>query len=162
MAEVRTALNETQREAIKGNKICTLTLNFVEGKITGPCLKSGDRTLETDVAIATNLIDPNSNTARTNKGQPVLIGSDVQPSLGLSDGETISQIAMAPVPEEQAKASKAGVVVQVIAKCKGNTERGLGLGPAKLKMMTTMMMMVDTIHPLSQGHRPSSRSNMVS
>lgn len=131
MAEVRTALNETQREAIKGNKICTLTLNFVEGKITGPCLKSGDRILETDVAIATNLIDPNSNTARTNEGQPVLIGSDVQPSLGLSDGETISQIAMAPVPE--AKASKAGVIVQVIAKCKGNTEKGLGLGTCKNK-----------------------------
>ena len=133
MAEVRTALNETQREAIKGNKICTLTLNFVEGKITGPCLQSGDRTLEADVAIATNLTDPNSNTAHTHEGQPVLIGSDVQPSLGLSDGETISQIAMASVPKEQAKASKAGVVVQVIAKCKGNTEKGLGLGTCKDK-----------------------------
>lgn len=133
MAEVRTALNETQREAIKGNKICTLTLNFVEGKITGPCLTSGDRTLEADVAIATNLTDPNSNTAHTHEGQPVLIGSDVQPSLGLSDGETISQIAMASVPKEQAKASKAGVVVQVIAKCKGNTEKGLGLGTCKDK-----------------------------
>lgn len=128
MAEVRTALNETQREAIKGNKICTLTLNFVEGKITGPCLKSGDRTLGADVAIATNLIDPNSNTARNDEEQPVLIGSDVQPSLGLNDGETISQIAMAPVPEEQTQASKAGVVVQVIAKCKGNTEKGFGFG----------------------------------
>ncbi|WP_299489024.1 prepilin-type N-terminal cleavage/methylation domain-containing protein [Acaryochloris sp. IP29b_bin.137] len=133
MAEVRAALNETQREAIKGNKVCTLTLNFVDGKITGPCLKTGDRTLETDVEIATNLTDPNSNTARTNEGQPVLIGSDVQPSLGLSDGETISQIAMAPVPQEQAKASKAGVVVQIIAKCKGNTESGLGLGTCKDK-----------------------------
>lgn len=131
MAEVRTALNETQREAIKGNKVCTLTLNFVEGKITGPCLTTGDRTLETDIAIATNLIDP--NTARSDEEQPVLIGSDVQPSLGVSDGETISQIAMAPVPEEQAEASKAGVVVQVIAKCKGNTKKGLGLGTCKDK-----------------------------
>ena len=132
MAEVRTALNETQREAIKGNKVCTLTLNFVEGKITGPCLKTGDRTLEADVAIATNLTDPSSSSA-TDEGQPILIGSDVQPSLGLSDGETVSQIAMVPLPEDRANAPKAGMVVQVIAKCKGNTEKGLGLGTCKDK-----------------------------
>lgn len=132
MAAVRTALNETQREAIKGNKVCTLTLNFVEGKITGPCLKTGDRTLEADVAIATNLTDPSSSSA-TDEGQPILIGSDVQPSLGLSDGETVSQIAMVPLPEDRANAPKAGMVVQVIAKCKGNTEKGLGLGTCKDK-----------------------------
>lgn len=130
MAEVRAALNETQREAIKGNKVCTLTLNFVEGKITGPCLKTGDRTLDADVAIATNLTDPNANTAQK-EGQPVLIGSDIQPSLGLSDGETVSQIALAADPEDQANVSQAGMVVQVIAKCKGNTEKGLGLGTCK-------------------------------
>lgn len=132
MAEVRAALNETQREAIKGNKICTLTLNFVEGKITGPCLKTGDRTLDTDVAIATNLTDPSSSTVHDDEGQPVLVGSDVQPSLGLSDGETVSKIAIAPVSEDKVKVSKAGMVVQVIAeKCKGNTSKGLGLGTCK-------------------------------
>ena len=114
MAEVRSALNETQREAIRRNTICTLTLNFVDGKITGSCLKSGDRTLDADVAIATNLTDPSSSEA-PNEGQPVLIGSDVQPSLGLNDGETVSQIALAPAPEDEANVSKAEVVVQIIA-----------------------------------------------
>ncbi|ABW30796.1 pilus assembly FimT family protein [Acaryochloris marina] len=130
MAKVRAALNETQREAIKGNKICTLTLNFVDGKITGPCLRTGDRTLNTDVEIATNLTDTNSSTAQ-NEGQPVLIGSDVQPSLGLSDGESVSQIALAPGSEDKANLPKAGMVVQVITKCKGNTSRGLGFGTCK-------------------------------
>ncbi|ABW30767.1 type II secretion system protein [Acaryochloris marina] len=126
MAEVRSALNETQREAIKGNKICTLTLNFVEGKITGPCLKSGDRTLDADVAIVTNLTDPSSSEA-LDEGQPVLIGSDVQLSLGLSDGESVSQIAMAASPENTVNDSKAGMVVQIIAHHKngnGNKEGG--------------------------------------
>lgn len=130
-ADVRSALNETQREAIKGNKICTLTLNFVEGKITGPCLKTGDRTLDTKVDIATNLTDPNSSASLDEKRKPVLISSDVQPSLGLNDGEQVSQIAMASEAENDIKVSKAGVVVEVIGKCKGNTEKGLGLGTCK-------------------------------
>lgn len=130
MAEVRAALNETQREAIKGNKICTLTLNFVDGKITGPCLKTGDRTLDAEVSIATNLTDPSSSTAE-DEGPSVLVGSDMQPSLGLNNGETVSHIAMASPPEEEAKSPKAGLVVQVITKCKGNTEKGLGLGTCK-------------------------------
>ncbi len=131
MAEVQSALNETQREAIKGNKVCTLTLNFVDGKISGPCLKSGDRTLDSDVAIATNLTDSDSSTAQ-DEAQPVLIGSDVRPYLGLSDGETVSQIALAPLPEDTANVSSAGMVVQVIAeKCQGNIDEGLGLGTCK-------------------------------
>lgn len=133
MAAVRSALNETQREAIKGNKICTLTLDFVEGKVTGPCLVNGDRTLDTNVTIATNLTDPNSSTA-SEDSQPVLIGSDVQPSLGLNDGENISQIALVSDADSKAEAAKAGVVVQIIAeKCKGNTSKGLGLGTCKDK-----------------------------
>ncbi|WP_299404040.1 type II secretion system protein [Acaryochloris sp. IP29b_bin.148] len=134
MAEVRTALNETQREAIRGNKVCTLTLNFVEGTITGPCLITGDRKLDADVAIATNLTDPSSSATPTpSTEQPVLIGSDIQPALGVNDGETVSQIALATAPEPDTNTPKAGIVVQVIAKCKGNTEKGLGLGTCKDK-----------------------------
>lgn len=84
------------------------------------------------MAIATNLTDPSSSET-PDEGQPVLISSDVQPSLGLSDGETVSQIALAPVSEDEANISKARVMVQVIAKCKGNTEKGLGLGTCKNK-----------------------------
>jgi|GEM_PF-2137113 len=130
MAEVRSALNETQREAIKDNKICMLTLNFVEGKVTGTCLTTGDRTLDTSVEIVTNLTDPNSSASLDQKSKPILIGSDVQPSLGFNDGEHVSQIAMASDADTNARAS---IVVQVIAKCKGNTEKGLGLGTCKDK-----------------------------
>lgn len=131
MADVRSALSETQREAIKGNKICTLTLNFVDGKVTGSCLTTGDRTLDTNVDIVTNLTDPNSTASLDDKSNPVLVGSDVQPPLGLNDGEHISQIAMASATERNTKVAKAGIVVQVIAKCKGNTNKGLGLGTCK-------------------------------
>ena len=131
MAEIRSALNETQREAIRGNKICTLTLNFVEGKITGPCLVSGDRMLDTDIAIATNLTNPSLSAASNGKSTPVLISSDISPSFRVNDGEHVSQIAMATEAEANTQASKAGIVVQVIAKCKGNTEKGLGLGTCK-------------------------------
>lgn len=133
MAKVQAALNETQREAIKGNKICTLTLNFDAGRISGSCLKVSDRSLDTSVAIVTNLIDPTANTAQDDESQPVWISSDVQaPSLGLNDGENISQIAMASSPEHKSQWTDAGMVVQVIAeKCKGNTDEGLGLGTCK-------------------------------
>lgn len=132
MAKVRAALNETQREAIKGNKVCTLTLNFDAGQISGSCLKVSDRSLDTDVAIATNLIDPTANTAQDDESQPVWISSDVHPSLGLNDGENVSQIAMAPASENESQWVDAGMVVQVIAeKCKGNTDKGLGIGTCK-------------------------------
>ena len=132
MAKVRAALNETQREAIKGNKVCTLTLNFDAGRISGSCLKVSDRSLDTDVAIATNLIDPTANTAQDDESQPVWISSDVHPSLGLNDGENVSQIAMAPASENKSQWTDAGMVVQVIAeKCKGNTDQGLGFGTCK-------------------------------
>jgi Tfp pilus assembly protein FimT len=132
MLEVRTALNEAQREAIKGNKVCTVTLNFVDGKITGSCLKTGDRTLDPNVEIATNLTQPN-NAAHDNPNT-ILVSSDTQPVLGVNDGEHVSQIAMAPV--SQTKASKAGMIVQVITKCQGNTESGLGLGTCKNQSQT--------------------------
>ncbi|NJN37667.1 MAG: type II secretion system protein [Acaryochloridaceae cyanobacterium CSU_3_4] len=127
MIEVRTALNETQREAIKGNKVCTVTLNFVDGKITGSCLKTGDRTLDPNVEIATNLTQPNNEAH--DQPDTLLVGSDTQPTLGLNDGEHVSQVAIA--PGNQTKVSKAGIIVQVITKCKGNTESGLGLGTCK-------------------------------
>lgn len=136
MAKVRVALNETQREAIKGNKLCTLTLNFDAGKISGSCLKVSDRSLDTDVAIVTNLINPSDNTAQDDESQSKWISSDIQPSLGLNDGENVSQIAMAAEPENETQWTNAGIVVQVIAeKCQGNTNEGLGLGTCKKQLI---------------------------
>ncbi|NJK41382.1 MAG: type II secretion system protein [Acaryochloridaceae cyanobacterium SU_2_1] len=127
VAAVRSALNETQREAIKGNQICTLTLNFIDGTVSGDCLKSGQRNLSTDVAIATNLIDPEAS-ALSKPSQPSgEIVADVEPSLEVEGDTEVFQVASA-ATTDQPSASKAGMVVQVIAKCKGNVDSGLGLG----------------------------------
>ncbi len=118
VAEVRTALNETQREAIKGNKVCTVTLNFVKGKVTGSCLKTGDRNLASEVSIATNLKRDNSNPI-TNKGSMVL--SDSQTAQGLNNGITPSLIALSNPQNQDNRLSNAGMVVQVIARCQSQS-----------------------------------------
>lgn len=55
VAEVRGALQEAQREAIRKSKPCTVTLNIAERKVTSPCLVTGDRTLPERVAMVTNI-----------------------------------------------------------------------------------------------------------
>lgn len=55
VAEVRGALQEAQREAIRKSKPCTVTLNTAERKVTSPCLVTGDRTLPEKVAMVTNI-----------------------------------------------------------------------------------------------------------
>lgn len=63
IAEIQGALNETQGEALRGNKVCDLTLNLVAGAIEGPCLITGHRRISNDLAIATNLIQAVNQTA---------------------------------------------------------------------------------------------------
>lgn len=53
--EVQGALREAQREAMRKGQQCTVTLNSTTGKVTGPCLVTGDRTLPSGVILATNL-----------------------------------------------------------------------------------------------------------
>lgn len=120
VAEVRTALNETQREAIKGNKICTVTLNFVKGRVTGSCLKTGDRNLATEVSIATNLTNDSSNPI-TQKGDRVVF--DSQPVQGLNNGVSPSLIALSGPQDQEDRVSNAGMVVQVIARCQSQSLR---------------------------------------
>lgn len=114
VAEVRTALNETQREAIRGNKVCTVTLNFVEGKVTGSCLKTGDRNLASEISIATNLTNDGSSPLISQKGRII---ADSQIIQGVSNGVSPSLIALSNSPEHGERASKAGMVVQVISPC---------------------------------------------
>lgn len=53
--QVRGALQEAQRHAIRQSVSCTVTLNIVDRKVTSPCLYLGDRTLPDKVAMATNI-----------------------------------------------------------------------------------------------------------
>lgn len=114
VAEVRTALNETQREAIRGNKVCTVTLNFVDGKVTGSCLKTGDRNLASEISIATNLTNDGSSPLTSQKGRVIADSQIVQ---GVSNGVSPSLIALSDLSEQAEQASNAGMVVQVISPC---------------------------------------------
>lgn len=114
VAEVRTALNETQREAIRGNKVCTVTLNFVDGKVTGSCLKTGDRNLASEISIATNLTNDGSSPLTSQKSRVI---ADSQMVQGVSNGVSPSLIALSDLPEQAERASNAGMVVQVISPC---------------------------------------------
>lgn len=114
VAEVRTALNETQREAIRGNKVCTVTLNFVDGKVTGSCLKTGDRNLASEISIATNLTNDGSSPLTSQKGRVIADSQIVQ---GVSNGVSPSLIALSDLTEQAERASNAGMVVQVISPC---------------------------------------------
>ncbi|MGR3274388.1 pilus assembly FimT family protein [Acaryochloris marina NIES-2412] len=114
VAEVRTALNETQREAIRGNKVCTVTLNFVDGKVTGSCLKTGDRNLASEISIATNLTNDGSSPLTSQKGRVIADSQIVQ---GVSNGVSPSLIALSDLAEQAERTSNAGMVVQVISPC---------------------------------------------
>lgn len=113
VAEVQTALNETQREAIRGNKICTVTLNFVEGEVKGSCLKTGNRTLASEVAVATNLTDNRSGSSPSSQ-QPGQF--DTAAHLP-SDPEPSSRVTFLSNHQDRHPA-KATVVVKIIAVCK--------------------------------------------
>lgn len=54
VAQVQGALQETQREAIRKSKQCSVTLTTTT--VTGSCLVTGPRTLPDGVAMATNVI----------------------------------------------------------------------------------------------------------
>jgi type II secretory pathway pseudopilin PulG len=53
--QVRGALQEVQREAMRSGKSCVVTINTTNRSITSPCLVTGTRTMPDGVAIATNL-----------------------------------------------------------------------------------------------------------
>ncbi len=127
---VRTALNETQREAIRGNKICTVTLNFIDEKVTGNCLKTGDRNLASEVEIATNLIG-NSPVTSDRIERPVQ--SDIEPRIGFNNGSQPSLVALSKLPSKGQTVSK-GMVVQVITQCKTPSSSEVGLGDCKMHL----------------------------
>jgi prepilin-type N-terminal cleavage/methylation domain-containing protein len=57
LAQVRGALQETQREAIRKSKSCSVTLGTTStpNKVTGTCLVTGERTLPSGVGLQTDI-----------------------------------------------------------------------------------------------------------
>ncbi len=56
VVDVRGALQESQRQAIRSSEPCTVTLNKTEHQVTGSCLMTGNRTLPEHIALATNIL----------------------------------------------------------------------------------------------------------
>ncbi|MEO0375720.1 MAG: type II secretion system protein [Cyanobacteria bacterium P01_A01_bin.17] len=115
--EVRSALDETQREAIRGNKSCIVTLNLVESEVTGNCLQAGNRNLPERISLATNMVSNldvglPSGTAETFPPAADVASTitDVDTGLGLSrDRPTKVAVATKPV------APKASMTIQIIS-----------------------------------------------
>ncbi len=55
VADVRGALVEAQRQAIRKSEPCTITLSAHRGEVTGDCLVTGDRKLPDKIKMATNI-----------------------------------------------------------------------------------------------------------
>ena len=113
---IRSALEETQRQAIRNNQRCTITLNLTAREISGPCLTSGDRKLPARIEIATNLIGTasSSGTASVSPLSPVPLLATVGPSGVSDDPEFTHQIAYL-----NETAPKATMVIQIISDSRG-------------------------------------------
>jgi type II secretory pathway pseudopilin PulG len=55
ITDVRGALQESQRQAIRLSQACVVTLNFARRQASGPCLVTGNRTFPERVEIVTNI-----------------------------------------------------------------------------------------------------------
>jgi type II secretory pathway pseudopilin PulG len=55
VVDVRGALQETQRQAIRLSQACDVTLNLPGKKVQGPCLVTGDRTLPEQLGMISNI-----------------------------------------------------------------------------------------------------------
>jgi len=54
LTQVRGALQEAQREAVRKSQSCTVTIDATNKKVAGPCLVTGDRTLNSSVGLESN------------------------------------------------------------------------------------------------------------
>lgn len=54
LVQVQGALQEAQRQAIRNNKSCTVTIDTTNKKVTAPCLVTGDRILDSSISMATS------------------------------------------------------------------------------------------------------------
>lgn len=55
IGKVQGALKKAQTEAIRKSKSCSVALNTADGKLSSPCLVTGDRVLPEGVSMVTNV-----------------------------------------------------------------------------------------------------------
>ncbi|MGF1601260.1 MAG: Tfp pilus assembly protein FimT/FimU [Thermosynechococcaceae cyanobacterium] len=133
-SEVRSALDETQREAIRGNKSCVLTLDLVQAEIRGTCLQSGNRDLPQKISLATNM-KSNPGVALPGGGIGISSVTDTVLGLGVSNDRP-TQIAISNGPE----APKASMTIQIISQsCSqdGNSQGSCGSSSSPTSSPTT-------------------------
>ena len=122
VVEIRSALEETQRKAVRDNKLCDITLDTIEGEVSGDCLVTGNRSIPQSIDVVTNLI----NSDGTGSSDEAIDDSDeIETTSTLTDsylGVITSsnneppQIALAPIAQKDAKQSKAGMAIHIISK----------------------------------------------
>ena len=117
VTDVRGALEETQRVAVRENKLCSITLNLIKGEVTGDCLITGRRTLDAELAIATNLLDASSGGVARAPSGPVF--TDVTTGIVTPSGNP-PKVAMTPQASDDPDAPKAAVQIQIISAAGGN------------------------------------------
>ncbi len=137
VAEIRGALEETQRQAVRDNKLCNLILDVAEGEVTGDCLVTGERTIPQMVAIATNLLpaataseedvalapasshDPGAPTTPTTPTAPVVTDTSLGWDIPANTEDT--KIALVPETTENLEVQKAAVVIHIISTTGGSS-----------------------------------------
>lgn len=79
VAQVKGALQEGQVQAMRNSKLCSVTLDTTNNKITGPCLVTGPRTLPKGVVMKTNIV-------------PTVTGSPIQIQFGIRGNTDFSVV----------------------------------------------------------------------
>jgi type II secretory pathway pseudopilin PulG len=123
VTKIRGALDETQRQAVRNNKLCNITLNLNQGEVSGDCLVTGERTIAKEVQIATNLLPEGMGTSAANtppsepnpEVSPAAVVADMSPNLVLSANRAGTKIALAPGSDQDLEPFKAAVVIHIIA-----------------------------------------------
>ncbi len=118
VTEIRGALEETQRRAVRDNKLCELTLDLDVSEVYGDCLISGARTLPEAVDLATNLIDlgDTSEAEASTEAPKISTASDLNTGLAIRPNENAPKIALAPTSSPNNEESKAGMVLYIVSK----------------------------------------------
>ncbi len=137
IAEVRGALEETQRQAIRDNRTCTVTVNLIDANVTGSCLTTGNRYLPKNIAIATNMTNEITE-IETATGIPTAIVSDTSLSWGLNQESDAIKIAMARDLDNPQEEIKAAIVINIIAEAGGHCKEQ-GIGAETCESSTTLI-----------------------
>lgn len=108
-SDVRSALDETQREAIRGNKSCQVTLDLVGAEVRGTCLQTGKRTLPKQISVATNMkANPDASLPHRETARPHVADIALRPVI---DPERPAAMA----PDSSAADPQASMTIHIIS-----------------------------------------------